>query len=264
MKSIKFLENNGVNIKACLDVFGTSDVYSERLGEFLVDIHTKIKQLIVFMQKKDLQNYTDCVLSMSTDAEIYGFENLAKMAKEHSEHSSKSDQYFINKHINDLITECNNAIKLIQEYMNGVDGNEIEKLGTDKGEFKKDTILVIDDSNIIRSFVDKIFKDDYNVVPAKDGEEAIKIISTNKDNNSIKAILLDLNMPKIDGFGVLEYMRENNLLEKMPVSIISGDSTKDTINRAFTYEIVDMLSKPFNSSSIKAVVDKTLVFKGNK
>jgi FixJ family two-component response regulator len=47
----------------------------------------------------------------------------------------------------------------------------------------------------------------------------------------------------------------------MPVSIISGDSTKETIDRAFTYQIVDMLEKPFNDQSIKMVIEKTLFFK---
>ena len=47
----------------------------------------------------------------------------------------------------------------------------------------------------------------------------------------------------------------------MPVSIISGDSTKETIDRAFTYQIVDMVSKPFNEQSIKMVIEKTLIYK---
>ena len=68
-------------------------------------------------------------------------------------------------------------------------------------------------------------------------------------------------MPKVDGFAVLDYMKENDLLKKMPVSIISGDSSKETIDRAFTYEIVDMVAKPFNDSNIKTVVEKTIFYK---
>ena len=68
-------------------------------------------------------------------------------------------------------------------------------------------------------------------------------------------------MPQIDGFAVLEYMQKNNLLKEMPVSIISGDSTKETIDRAFTYPIVDMIKKPFNDTDIKRVVEKTIFYK---
>ena len=91
----------------------------------------------------------------------------------------------------------------------------------------------------------------------------IKIIDANRNNNNIIAILLDLNMPVKDGFAVLEYMRENKLLSKMPVSIISGDSSKETIDRAFTYDIVDMLGKPFNDQNVKMIIEKTLMVKGN-
>ena len=80
----------------------------------------------------------------------------------------------------------------------------------------------------------------------------------------IVAILLDLNMPRKDGFAVLDYMKQNNLFEKIPVSIISGDSSKETIERAFTYPIVDMLEKPFSDKSVKVIVDKTIWFKDMK
>ena len=120
----------------------------------------------------------------------------------------------------------------------------------------------MDDSNIIRNFVKRIFSDTYNVGACSDGEEAIRIIKANMENDFIETILLDLNMPKVDGFAVLDFMKENNLFKKMPVSIISGDSTKETIDRAFTYEIVDMLGKPFNEQNIKSVVEKTLIYSG--
>ena len=68
-------------------------------------------------------------------------------------------------------------------------------------------------------------------------------------------------MPKVDGFAVLDYMQENDLLTKMPVSIISGDASKKTIDRAFEYHIIDMLSKPFNEQSVRSVVEKTMVYK---
>ena len=86
-------------------------------------------------------------------------------------------------------------------------------------------------------------------------------MKANTDNEFIETILLDLNMPKVDGFAVLEFMRQNDLFKKMPVSIISGDSSKETIDKAFTYDIVDMLEKPFNDKSIKMVIEKTLIYK---
>ena len=68
-------------------------------------------------------------------------------------------------------------------------------------------------------------------------------------------------MPKVDGFAVLDYINENQLFNKIPVSIISGDCSKDTIAKAFGYPIVDMLAKPFTETDIKHVVEKTIYFK---
>lgn len=258
MKSINFLAEKGVDVKTSLDLFGEVEKYNDKLGEFLVGIHTKIKQLIVFMQNKDLTNYNTTVRSMKNDAKFFGFNSLASKAEEHELKSSTGDLYYINEHINDLIKETNDTIVLIQEYMNGTDEVQ-EVVPENDNKYTADTILVVDDSNIVRNFVKRIFNEQYNVGTAENGDEAIKIIEANKDNNHIKAILLDLNMPKVDGFGVLEHMRQNNLLKKMPVSIISGDSSKETIDRAFTYDIVDMLSKPFTNGSVKMAVEKTLM-----
>lgn len=260
MKSIKFLENNGVDIKKSLELFGDINTYNDTIGEFLVGIHTKVKQLITCMENHDLTNYAIYAHSMKSDAKYFGFTKLADMSYEHELKGKAGDLYFVTNHINDLIKETNKAIILIQEYMNG---NEDGDLGSsvkveDSDVFDKKTILVVDDSNIVRNFVKRIFNENYNVGIAKDGEEAIKIIKANQNNDFIVTILLDLNMPKVDGFAVLEFMRQNGLFEKMPVSIISGDSSKETIDKAFTYEIVDMLSKPFNEQSVKSIIEKTM------
>lgn len=260
MKSINFLEENGVDIKKSLELFGDIGTYNETIGEFLVGIHTKVKQLITCMKNQDISNYAIYAHSMKSDAKYFGFTKLAEMAYEHEMKGKAGDLYFITGHINDLINETNRTIMLIQEYMNG-DETEgvVNNIKVADGDvFDKKTILVVDDSNIVRNFVKRIFSDKYNVGIAKDGEEAIRIIKANQNNDFIETILLDLNMPKVDGFAVLEFMRQNELFQKMPVSIISGDSSKETIDRAFTYEIVDMLSKPFNEQSVKSIIEKTM------
>ena len=265
MRDIKFLEEHGVDINKSLELFGDANTYNETIGEFLVGIHKKINELIKFMNNKDLANYAIYVHSLKSDARYFGFTKLGEMAYEHEMKSKAGDLYYVTTHINDLIKETNNTILLIQDYMNGNDATEekpqVENSAPSGEVYDKKTILVVDDSSIIRNFVKRIFSETYNVGSAENGEEAINIIKANQDNEFIEAILLDLNMPKVDGFAVLDYMKENNLLQKMPVSIISGDSSKETIDRAFTYQIVDMLEKPFNDQSIKMVIEKTLFYK---
>lgn len=117
-------------------------------------------------------------------------------------------------------------------------------------------IIVADDSMIIRNIVSKALEGEYTVLQAQNGKEAIDYI-TKKEHN-ICCMLLDLNMPEYDGFMVLNYFKNNNLFNRIPISIISGDDTKETIDRAFSYGIVDMLNKPFSSDNIKNVVQKMI------
>ena len=117
------------------------------------------------------------------------------------------------------------------------------------------TILIVDDSNITRNLIEKVYKDQYKILMASNGKEAIDIVDTMPDG-TIVAILLDLNMPDVDGFAVLDYFKEKGLFEKIPVSIITGDSSKATINKVFTYNIVDVLIKPFSTFDIEKIVSK--------
>jgi CheY-like chemotaxis protein len=120
-------------------------------------------------------------------------------------------------------------------------------------------IIVADDSMIIRNIIEKTLSDDYVVLKASNGKEAIKHITDKK--YEIEGIFLDLNMPESDGFMVLNYFQNNNLFKKYPIAIISGDDTKETIERAFTYNIVDMLNKPFSAENVKNMVSKMITFK---
>ncbi len=116
-------------------------------------------------------------------------------------------------------------------------------------------ILVADDSKIISNIVERAFKDQYEVVVAYNGKEAIDIIKNNVDD-SIIGCLLDLNMPEVDGFAVLDYFKENKLFRRIPVCIITGDVAKERVDRAFNYDIVDVLAKPFTFENVRSEVEK--------
>lgn len=122
-------------------------------------------------------------------------------------------------------------------------------------DVREQTILVVDDSNITRSLIERVYKDQYKILMASNGREAIDIVDTMPEG-VIVAILLDLNMPDLDGFAVLDHFKEKDLFNKIPVSIITGDSTKETINRCLSYNIVDILIKPFSGFDIGRVVAK--------
>jgi len=118
-------------------------------------------------------------------------------------------------------------------------------------------IVVADDSKIIGNIVTRAFSNEYEVVIALNGKEAIDIVKNNIDD-SIIGMLLDLNMPEVDGFAVLDYFKENNLFKRIPVCIITGDVAKDRIDRAFNYDIVDVLAKPFTFENVRDEVEKII------
>ena len=120
-------------------------------------------------------------------------------------------------------------------------------------------IIIADDSMIVKNIVEKAIDDEYVVLKASNGREAIKHITDKK--YEIIGMLLDLNMPESDGFMVLNYFKNNNLFKKYPIVIISGDDTKETIENAFTYDIVDMLNKPFSKDNISNTVNKIINFR---
>lgn len=126
----------------------------------------------------------------------------------------------------------------------------------------KDVVIVVDDSEMIRNIMSKALEDEYTVVFAKDGREAIDAVNLNR-NNKVACMLLDLNMPVSDGFVVLDYFRNYHLFKKIPVFIISGDDSKETIQRAFKYDIVDMLNKPFSPENVKNAVGRAVNFSKN-
>lgn len=126
---------------------------------------------------------------------------------------------------------------------------------------KKSTIMIIDDDKMTCSLIKKIFDKDYDIIIANNGKEAIECLSDN-DNSSFKAniacIFLDLLMPVLDGFSVLDYLNDNNYLNKLPVIIISGNYDKETRNRAYSYQIADMLEKPFNVQVVRHRIEKMI------
>ena len=261
MKSVEFLTSRGVDVNKSLELFGDINTYNDTIGDFLIGAKDKTKKLEIYKNENDMANYAIYVHSLKSDARYFGFNKLADMANEHERESKAGNMYYIREHFSELMNEVVKNMQIVEEYLKEEDGTSSASKITPGEKYENKTILVVDDSNIIRNFVKRIFNETYEVGTAKDGEEAIGIIEANKNNESIVAILLDLNMPKVDGFAVLDYMTENDLFTQIPVSIISGDSSKETIDRAFTYQIVDMLGKPFNELDVKRVIEKTLYFK---
>jgi len=255
MKDVNLLINNGVDVNASLELFGDIDTYNETLEDFLNTVDEKIGNMTKYKEESDMKNYAILVHSLKSDARYLGFTKLAELSYNHEMQSKANNDIYVYDNYDELINETNRIIDLVREYL-GKEKLTRENIVNEKHLDKK--ILVVDDSDIIRNLLKKMFNDEYEIITADDGQEALDIISK---NNDLFGVLLDLNMPNVNGFAVLDYFRQNSLFSKIPVAIITGDDSKETIERAFTYTIVDVLSKPFNEMNVRRVITSMENFK---
>ena len=107
----------------------------------------------------------------------------------------------------------------------------------------KNTILVVDDIEMNRVILSEIFKDEYKIMEAENGLEALEIIENNY--NTIAAVFLDIIMPVMDGIETMEKLNEKGLT-KIPVFFITADDSEETMKYGYDLGIVDIISKPIN------------------
>ena len=256
MKDVTLLTNNGVNVEKSLELFGDMATYDETLHDFLADIDEKEQKIKYYKEIGDMANYAILVHGLKSDAKYFGFDTLASLAYNHEMASKENNMYYVTEHFDELITELDRIVHLVKQYLG------LEEVGTATTFVapKKDrALIVVDDSAVIKNFVSKIFNNQFEVLMANDGTEALQMIANNK-GIKIVGMLLDLNMPNFNGFQVLEYFRNNNLFDLIPVSIITGVGDDELVAKAFNYPIVDVLRKPFNERDIKEVVEKTVQY----
>lgn len=108
-------------------------------------------------------------------------------------------------------------------------------------------ILIVDDEAINREVLKSMF-DEYIRLEAANGKEAVERIAKSRN---LVLILLDISMPVMSGFDVLEYMKERDLLEKIPVILITGETVIDSEDRAYSYGVADVIHKPFYPHIVK-------------
>lgn len=268
MYNVDILKNNGIEVDKGLELLGDMDTYNSILKDYYNGYYERMKKIESYKMNVDMASYAIEVHSLKSDSRYLGITKLADLAYNHEMASKAGDITSVNNHYNELVIEGNRVVSVIKEYFTQTAASDfvapptveedVTMITNEEIGKSNQTILVADDSSIIRDFVKEIFHDQYDVIMASDGKEVINIINSNVN---ITALLLDLNMPNINGFEVLEYFKGNDLFKKIPVSVISGANDKESIDKAFSYNIVDMLNKPFNKNNVKMVVEKTISFK---
>lgn len=247
MKDITFLTQNGVDVAQSMEYLGDVETYNDVIIEFVNSIDEKKNKIKNYKDAQDMANYEVYVHSLKSDAKYLGFMNLSNMAYNHEMASKSNDVQFVNNNYDALINELDKVINIAKMYVGDASVKNKEQKPSKK------CILVVDDSDVVCNIVSKMLDGEYDTALCHDGKEAIDYINVNKGN--IYGMLLDLNMPNVNGFEVLENLKKNNLFESIPVVIITGDDSKETVYKAFNYPILDVLVKPFTESDVNRVVN---------
>ena len=122
----------------------------------------------------------------------------------------------------------------------------------------KKKVIVIDDVELNRVILKEAFKNDFEVLEAENGALGLQKIKENQDD--VSAVFLDIIMPEMDGFAVLQELNISSLIQKIPVFLITTDATSAVIERAYDYGAVDVIPKPFNLMIIKRRVQNMIEY----
>lgn len=121
---------------------------------------------------------------------------------------------------------------------------------------RRQSVLIVDDSELNRKMLGQMLGSRFDIAETASGEACLQLLEQNATGISI--VLLDIHMPGIDGFTVLEEMNQKNLLEQIPVIMISSEDTVDAVRRAFDLGASDYISRPFDAKVVYQRIINTI------
>ena len=126
---------------------------------------------------------------------------------------------------------------------------KVHKKGTQR-------ILIIDDSEMNRMILSEMLGDEFDILEAENGEQGLKML--HQYGTSLSVVLLDIVMPVMDGFEVLDFMIKEHWDEEIPIIMISSENSPDTMRKAYEMGVVDYISRPFDARVVYRRVLNTI------
>lgn len=127
---------------------------------------------------------------------------------------------------------------------------------------KKQTILIADDIEINRALLADMLGSEFEILEAEDGVEAVGILTSR--GTDIDLVLLDIVMPKMDGFEVLAVMNSKGWIKDVPVIMISSETSSSYIERAYEMGVTEFINRPFDAWIVRRRVMNTLMLSGKQ
>ena len=156
---------------------------------------------------------------------------------------------FTHGRLEEALTKADRLMYMAKGHKNIVVTRWEQKQNTGKMEKSNlPQLLVVDDSEMNREILKEILGKEYRILEACDGEEALKMLE--QYGTEISLVLLDIIMPKMDGFEVLAYMNRDKWIEDIPVIMISSEGSESYIRRAYELGASDYISRPFDAKVV--------------
>lgn len=156
---------------------------------------------------------------------------------------------FTHGRLEEALTKADRLMYMAKGHKNIVVTRWEQKQNTDKMKKRNlPQLLVVDDSEMNREILKEILGKEYRILEACDGEEALKMLE--QYGTEISLVLLDIIMPKMDGFEVLAYMNRDKWIEDIPVIMISSEGSESYIRRAYELGASDYISRPFDAKVV--------------
>lgn len=191
-------------------------------GDFL---RTKLEQIRTAVQMASVPGYSHFRISLSIGGTMQSItdpmENVVRRADR-------------------LMYQAKRCKNTVTVEVSGQDLAALERLLQEKSQ-----ILLVDDSEMNRVMLSEILGQEYRILEAKDGQECMEKLQEEAGN--IALVLLDINMPGMDGFEVLRAMNANHTIEDTPVIMISSEDSDDAIRRSYELGASDYVNRPFDA-----------------
>ena len=129
-------------------------------------------------------------------------------------------------------------------------------------QMDKKTILIVDDIELNRAILAELFDDLYDIEEAENGQQALDILE--KEHGKIFMVLLDIIMPVMDGFEVLQVMSEKRWIERVPVILITSENSDRAALQGYQLGVTDIINKPFKPEVVKRRVANIIELFMNK
>ena len=201
----------------------------------------KLNQIQGKIHSSKVPGYSQLRLSVSIGGVLSGSGSTVERA------IRKADQFMYQAKTckNMVVTEHDEQLKEQQESVNN-NGSKAYKY----------RILVVDDSEMNREILSEILNEEYDIIEADSGDTCIDMLR--KYETGISLVLLDIVMPGMDGFGVLNYMNHHHYLEDIPVIMISSEDSTETVRRAYEMGVSDYINRPFDAGVVHRRVYNTI------